>query len=76
MDKGIASLASISSSINFAADGVHFSTIQNNLSDIPQAPGLYRADLEQGNTRNEVPKWGISMMQKKGAVYLVRFEMK
>lgn len=74
-DKGVASLASINSSINFAADGIHFAAIQSNLINIPQAPGLYRSDLEPGNKDKGVPKWGISMRQKKGAVYLVRFEM-
>jgi hypothetical protein len=74
-EKGVASLASISSSIHFAPDGIHFSTVQNNLTDIPQAPGLYRSDLEQGHKKSDA-KWGIAMKQKKGAVYLVRFELK
>lgn len=75
-DGGVASLASINSTINLAADGVHFSPIQSNLTNIPKAPGLYRPHLENGNKANEIPGWGISMIQKKGIAYLLRFEMK
>ena len=73
--KGVASLASISKSINYAEDGVHFSTLVDNLSKIPKAPGLYRPDLENQNKITEPPKWGIAMKVKKGEAYLVRFEM-
>lgn len=75
-DGSVASLASINSTINLAADGVHFSPIQSNLIKIPKAPGLYRPHLEDGNKETKVPGWGISMVQKKGITYLVRFEMK
>ncbi|WP_158971191.1 family 43 glycosylhydrolase [Paraglaciecola sp. L3A3] len=74
-DGGIASLASISKTVNFAKDGIHFSTLQQNLTDIPKAPGLYRPHLEDGNAANEVPGWGIAMVVKRGVSYLVRFEM-
>lgn len=73
---GVASLASINSTINWAADGVHFSPIQSKLTKIPKAPGLYRPHLEDGNTATDIPGWGISMIQKKGIAYLLRFEMK
>jgi|TARA_R110000868_G_scaffold138100_9_gene351921 hypothetical protein len=39
------------------------------------SPGLYRPQLEDGSTANEITGWGISMKGKKGVVYLVRFEM-
>ncbi|MDA9335778.1 family 43 glycosylhydrolase [Flavobacteriaceae bacterium] len=74
--KGVASLASISKSINYAEDGVHFSTLVDNLFKIPKAPGLNRPDLEDQNKITEIPKWGIAMKVKKGEAYLVRFEMK
>ncbi len=74
-DGGVASLASISSSINFAADGINFSPIQQNLSNIPTAPGLYRPHLENGNPANEIPGWGISMKQSKEEAYLLRYEI-
>lgn len=75
-NKGVASLASISKSINYAEDGVRFSTLQNNLTNIPKAPGLYRPHLEDGNLETETPGWGIAMKGGKGQTYLLRFEMK
>ncbi|MDO7172370.1 family 43 glycosylhydrolase [Mariniflexile sp. AS56] len=73
---GVASLASINATINYAKDGEHFSVLQDSLKNIPKAPGLYRPHLEDGNTETEIPGWGIGMIQKKGLAYLVRFEMK
>jgi len=73
---GIVSLASLSKTLNFSEDGVHFSVLQDSLKKIPMAPGLYRPHLEEGHLETEVPGWGISMIQKKGLTYLVRFEMK
>ncbi|SFB53592.1 family 43 glycosylhydrolase [Algoriphagus aquimarinus] len=75
-DGGVASLASISSTINFAVDGLQFSVFQDSISNLPQAPGLYRPDLEDGNKAGVTPGWGIAMRSKKGEAYLVRFEMK
>lgn len=75
-DGGVASLASINSSINYSKDGEHYTVIQDSLKKIPKAPGLYRPHLEKGNSDAEIPGWGISMIQKKGLAYLVRFEMK
>lgn len=74
-DGGVASLASISSSINFATDGINFAPLQQNLIHIPSAPGLYRPHLENGNPAKEIPGWGISMKQSKGLAYLLRYEM-
>ncbi|WP_276166011.1 family 43 glycosylhydrolase [Zobellia alginiliquefaciens] len=71
----IAALTSISKSIYSADDGIHFSILQDSLTHIPKAPGLYRPDLEDGNTATETPGWGIAMKGKKGQVHLVRFEM-
>jgi hypothetical protein len=75
-DGGVASLASINSTINFAKDGEYYTVLQDSLKKIPKAPGLYRPHLEKGNPETEIPGWGISMIQKKGLAYLVRFEMK
>lgn len=75
-NNGIVSLASLSQSINYSEDGVHFSVMQDSLTKIPKAPGLYRPDLEDGNQGTETPGWGIAMIQKKGLAYLFRFEMK
>ena len=75
-DKGVASLASISKTINYAQDGIHFSVLIDSLTNIPKAPGLYRPDLEGTNLNTETPGWGIAMKVKKGEAYLVRFDMK
>lgn len=75
-DGGVASLASINSTINFAPDGLSFSMLQDSLTNIPKAPGLYRPHLEGDNSQSEIPGWGIAMKVKKGEAYLVRFEMK
>ncbi|WP_299668376.1 family 43 glycosylhydrolase [uncultured Polaribacter sp.] len=74
-DGGVASLASINSTINYAKDGEHFSILNKGLKNIPKAPGLYRPHLENGNPNTEIPGWGISMIQKKNLAYLIRFEM-
>ena len=75
-DGGVASLASINATINIAKDGENYTVLQDNLKKIPKAPGLYRPHLEDENSETEIPGWGISMIQKKGLAYLVRFEMK
>ncbi|MCG9792351.1 family 43 glycosylhydrolase [Flavobacterium algicola] len=74
--KGVAALASISKSINYAEDGEHFSVLVDSLTNIPKAPGLYRPDLEDNNRNAITPGWGIAMNVSKGQAYLVRFEMK
>ena len=75
-NNGVASLASISKTINYAADGLNFSVTQDSLVKIPVAPGLYRPDLENGNEGTETPGWGISLKGKRGKSYFARFEMK
>lgn len=72
---GIASLASLSKSIHWANDGLNFSPVQENLADIPMAPGLYRPHLEDGNKASEIPGWGIAMRQSHGEAHLLRYEM-
>ena len=74
-DTGVASLASISKTVNYANDGLLFSTIVDSLTNIPKAPGLYRPDLEDGNMGSQFPGWGIAMKSRKGQTYLVRYEM-
>ncbi|MCG1035796.1 family 43 glycosylhydrolase [Polaribacter sargassicola] len=72
---GVASLASLSKSIHWAKDGLDFSPVAKELTTIPMAPGLYRPHLEDGNTANEVPGWGICMRQSKGEAHLFRYEI-
>ena len=72
---GMATLASLSHSLNWAADGLHFSSKDISLSQIPHAPGLYRPELTDRHAQ-QIPGWGVSMETRRGDVYLVRFEMK
>ncbi|BAX78815.1 family 43 glycosylhydrolase [Labilibaculum antarcticum] len=72
---GIASLASLSQSIHFADDGIHFSPIYIGLVNIPKALGLYRPSLNDGNRNAQVPGWGIAMTHKNKRVYLMRYIM-
>ncbi|MHA7942869.1 family 43 glycosylhydrolase [Formosa sp. 3Alg 14/1] len=75
-NNGIASLASISKTINYAEDGINFTPLYDGLVKIPVAPGLYRPDLEDGSQATETPGWGISLKGKKGYAYFARFEIK
>jgi hypothetical protein len=75
-DAGVASLASISKSINYAKNGNDFTVLADSLAHIPKAPGLYRPDLENGNKGDDTPGWGVAMKVKKGEAYLIRYEMK
>lgn len=72
---GVASLASINSTLNFALDGENFTVLQDSLREIPIAPGLYRPHLEDGNPNIEIPGWGISLKSRKGMTYFVRFQI-
>ncbi|PQV50611.1 glycosyl hydrolase family 32 [Jejuia pallidilutea] len=72
---GVASLASLSKSIHWAKDGLDFNPLQENLENIPMAPGLYRSHLENGNVGSSIPGWGICMRQSKGEAHLFRFEI-
>lgn len=73
--KGLSCLASLSQSINYAEDGLHFTMQYDSLQEIPKAPGLYRPHLEDGNPEVGIPGWGIAMKGRKGLTYLLRYEM-
>ncbi|WP_372753431.1 family 43 glycosylhydrolase [Labilibaculum sp.] len=72
--KGIASLASVNFSINYADDALNFEPLYSNLKQIPKAPGLYRPFLTDAET-SEIPGWGICMIYENKKTYLRRFEM-
>tara|TARA_R110002072_G_scaffold79095_4_gene182835 strand:+ start:4980 stop:6044 length:1065 start_codon:yes stop_codon:yes gene_type:complete len=72
---GIASLASLSKSIHWAKDGLDFTPLEENLTNIPMAPGLYRPHLENANKVSGIPGWGISMRQSNGEAHLLRYEI-
>lgn len=73
---GIAALASKSSTLEYAEDGVDFTSNPKKIkvSNRPYAPGAYRPDLV-GETTNEL-EWGISMVHNGPDCYLVRYEVK
>lgn len=74
---GVKTLASISSTIEFAPDGLKFETDKKEikLKKRPSAPGLYRPHLTK-HSMKKIPGWGISMSRKNGDIYLLRFEFK
>lgn len=73
---GVACLASLSSTFEFAPDGLDF--VSNPLSvavdskNIPHAAGAYRPDLIGKKTNGLT--WGISMVHNKNESYLLRWE--
>ncbi|WP_165731302.1 family 43 glycosylhydrolase [Polaribacter sp. 20A6] len=73
--EGISSLASINHRISTASDGLNFKPHYQNLKKVPKAPGLFRSSLSDTNSFDELPNWGIAMIQKKGVAYLLRFEI-
>ncbi len=74
---GVFALASLSSTLEFALDGLNFESKKfgKKLKYRPSAPGLYRPHLTD-HSKKEVPGWGISMQRKGKDIYLVRFEFK
>ncbi len=75
---GVFALASISSTLEFAPDGLNFGRQQpaeKKISHIPSAPGLFRPHLTDHSVK-KIPGWGISMMKEGKDIYLVRFELK
>jgi hypothetical protein len=73
---GIACLASISSTFEYAADGLDFSSnpVSVNVNPRPNAPGAFRPDLSGKKGKNELT-WGISMIHNGADCYLVRWEL-
>ena len=76
-NSGIACLASISSTFEFAVDGLDFITqlISVNVlhNNRPNAPGAYRPDLTNEHAKELT--WGISMVHNKNESYLERWEL-
>jgi hypothetical protein len=78
-DQGVACLASISSTFEYARDGLDFTTNPLNLKipdkDQPKAPGAYRPDLTESPAENTGLTWGISMVHNGDEAYLVRWKL-
>ena len=73
---GVATLASKSSSLHYAPDGLDFTT--NNQGVIvenrPNAPGAFRPELTQMPLNKIGITWGISMIHNGAEAYLIRFD--
>lgn len=74
---GIATLASFSNTIEYAADGLDFTSKKLNaeVKKRPNAPGAYRPDLVNPVINGEGLDWGIGMVHNGPEAYLIRFEL-
>lgn len=76
--QGTACLASLSSTIEYAHDGLDFAAanlhIQIPGDERPKAPGAYRPDLTDTEAGNTGLTWGISMVNNGDEAYLVRWK--
>jgi beta-xylosidase len=75
---GVAALASLSHTFEYAPDGVDFLSdkIGVKVSNRPNAPGVYRQDLTNPAIKGEGLNWGISMVHNGPEAYLIRYEVK
>jgi hypothetical protein len=74
---GVAALASLSSTFEYAADGVDFTSrpLAAKVGNRPNAPGAYRPDLTQPVVHGMGLTWGISMIHNGDEAYLIRYEL-
>lgn len=72
---GIAAMASLSSTFEYAPDGIDF--LSNKLGvkveNRPFSPGVFRKDLTDPTIKGEGLKWGISMAGNGDEFYLIRY---
>ena len=75
---GVACLASLSSTFEYAADGLDFTSAGLNIQipgeERPLAPGTFRPDLVDPGTDISGLTWGISMVHNRDESYLVRWK--
>ena len=76
---GIACLASLSSTIEYASDGLDYKSsalhIQIPAGMRPLAPGAFRPDLMDRDAENAGISWGISMVHNGDEAYLIRWRI-
>jgi len=76
--RGVACLASLSSTFEYAIDGLDFSAANLNIripgEERPMAPGAFRPDLMESKAKNAGLTWGISMVHNGDEAYLVRWK--
>ncbi|MCL3780934.1 xylosidase [Prolixibacteraceae bacterium JC049] len=75
---GVAALASITSTLEYAADGIDFTSNPLHLkaNNRPHAPGAFRPDLTQPVVVGKGLQWGIGMIHNGDEAYLIRYEVK
>jgi hypothetical protein len=74
---GVAALASITNTFEFAADGIDFTSdkLAAKVENRPHAPGAFRPDLTIPRLIPEGFKWGIGMIHNDPEAYLIRYEL-
>jgi hypothetical protein len=74
---GIAALASLSSTFEYAPNGVDFMSnkLAVKVENRPIAMGVFRQDLTDSILKVEGLRWGISMVMNGDECYLTRFEL-
>jgi hypothetical protein len=74
---GIAALASLSGTLEYAPDGIDFTSNKLALAikQFPRAPGAYRPDLTGPKRTGEGLHWGISMVHNGDECYLIRYKL-
>jgi len=74
---GVAAMASLSSTFEYAADGVDFTSnpLAVPAENRPNAPGAYRPDLTKAVVKGKGLQWGISMIHHGNEAYLIRYEL-
>jgi len=77
VNDGVAALASFSSTIEFAPDGIDFLTNRKELKvqNRPSAPGAFRPELTQLSPADQGIEWGISMIHNGKESYLIRYNI-
>jgi len=77
--QGVACLASLSSTFEYSADGLDFTTANLNIKipgdERPMAPGVFRPDLMDIESENRGLTWGISMVHNSDEAFLIRWEI-
>ena len=74
---GIGALASLSSTFEYAPDGIDFMSnrLAVKVENRPVAMGVFRQDLTDPTVIGEGLKWGISMVMNGDECYLIRFKL-
>ena len=73
--RGVATLASFSSTFEYASDGIDFTfcSLGVNVENRPNAPGAYRPDLTNPVVEGGRLTWGIGMVHNGNEAYLIRY---